>query len=246
MSFAFFFSYARANRRNCERANPLGASTNLLDQLFNDLVTTVHDDLGGDQTRVGYRDVEELRIGDPWPRNLADAVCQARVLVTVFAPGYFESINCGREFLVFKERVQAHRDNHDISMPTPIVPIFWTNENTCRRSPGDWIEEHFGDIQYKQAGMPTRYPGVGCKQLMDLHHQEYRQLIYCLGQAICDLEVRALRALEPAPAFHQLRSAFRTTTGVAGRERELTLELPPAVPVGATAGQPLPLIRPAP
>jgi hypothetical protein len=116
-------------------------------------------------------DIEELTIGTPWPQRLAEAVCHARVLVTVFTPGYFESVNCGREFRVFQDRITHHRARVDPNIPAPIVPVFWTNENACRRGLADPIQHYVREIQYRQVEMPSRYPNSGCKQLMDLYGQ---------------------------------------------------------------------------
>ncbi len=209
MAFTFFFSYARANRWNCERQNLVtGETSNLLDQLFDELVSLVHDDLGGDRSLIGYRDVEELRVGDPWPQRLSEAICKAKVLVTVFTPSYFQSINCGREFNVFLTRVEQHRARSGGGVRTPIVPVFWTDEPSCRRGNYDPINRYLRDIQYRQQGMPARYPSEGCRRLMDLRQQDYRSLTYAVKDAVCDLARCDLAALEGAGNFHELPSAF--------------------------------------
>ena len=100
----FFFSYARANRKNASRERNDGSRYNLVDQFFQRLCQCVSDNVKGDPEKVGYRDLNELHIGAPWPAELANAAKTLPVQIALISPHYFGSLNCGREFEVFLRR----------------------------------------------------------------------------------------------------------------------------------------------
>lgn len=243
MSHLFFFSYARATLRSCDRYNPqTGERYNLLDLLFEELVNLVHPAVGGDRDRIGYRDEAELAIGDPWPERLARAAATAKVLVAVVTPSYLESINCGREFSCFlkrHERLKAQQD--DGTPPTPIVPLFFEDQVHCWPKIPDGARSYFETAQYRQAGLPVDYPKKGYCRLVELEKQPVaRQVLYTVRDRICQLKDMGLPALEGADDFRDLPSAFTCAVPPSAR---LDLSRDPADTIGLPPSRPLPTME---
>ena len=64
-----------------------------------------------------WRDVNDLRTGQRWDDRIGQAVRQSRVLILLMTPKWFESANCRKEYLTFKEVEQG------IGVGEYVVPI---------------------------------------------------------------------------------------------------------------------------
>ena len=122
---AFFFSYARNDRRACFINDPMSPNkgANFIDALFEQLKSGVQRKLGCRFDLTGYRDQNELQAGDIWPERLAEAVCSSGVLVAVLTPNYLQSLNCGREFEVFRKRFELIGENQFYHIVPILLPL---------------------------------------------------------------------------------------------------------------------------
>jgi hypothetical protein len=61
-----------------------------------------------------------LKPGDVWPKTLEEKLNKADIFVPLFSTSFFQSEYCGREILLFKNRLQVG------SSHCPIYPVLWS------------------------------------------------------------------------------------------------------------------------
>jgi len=109
----FFMSYTRVD-------DPVGE----------DGVRTFYDDLKAavsarvqDQTPpLAYLDRENLKPGDSWPDELADALGSCRTFVAIMTARYFTREYCGKEWAIFEKRSRSLGGS---VLPPLIIPVLW-------------------------------------------------------------------------------------------------------------------------
>jgi len=207
----FFLSYARENRKNADRERPDGSQFNLIDQFFERLCKYVSDSTGVNSQKVGYRDISRLDVSAPWPQELVQAMRESPILVAVISPHYLQSLNCGREFEVFRQRYELHKDHAKTAVASPIIPIFWTNIDDCWPCATPKAKDFLLNFQLTGQGLPNDYPALGmCGQSELAKPQAFSQACLVLANRIKQLAERkpALPALDGINDFRELPSAF--------------------------------------
>lgn len=104
-----FISYRRASNEGDDQ---------WVDQFCKTLQAQLHDLVSGDVQL--WRDTAELRSGDKWRPEIADAVLNSGVFVALASRTYFDSPECVKEFDLFLGRLK----NADGGDGRKLVPIF--------------------------------------------------------------------------------------------------------------------------
>ena len=211
MTYQFFFSYARDTYRAAKFDGG-----NWLDQFFDDLSNQVANVTGEKVDAVGYRDIDRLRLAESWGQELIKGMQDSAVLVCIVSPHYLQSLACGREVGLFRERIarlegQLGGDKHRI------IPVFWIGELYCHQHMHPHVKEFLKALQLTQKGLPEGYPRVG---ILDYYGLGQKASCYgiakTLAQRIKELsEMPSLPNLANGLDFNGLRSFFerRESTG---------------------------------
>ncbi len=244
---AFFFSYARNDRRACFITDPMSPykGANFVDALFDELKANVQLKLGCPVDLAGYRDQNELQAGDIWPEKLADAVCSSHVLVALLTPNYLSSLNCGREFAVFQKRFELIEQGDFFH----IVPIFWESSTNCNHHIPAKVRSYFDNVQQFGPNLPENYPAaIGLYDAWRMGPaQDRNKIVIAVAERIASM----IRTCELPPltgfrTFHELPSAFEPTAD--DRVRAEAAERPPSLaeqpPEVRAPGRPLPVLAP--
>jgi hypothetical protein len=249
ISYRFFFSYAREDRRNSVIGNPFNQSrgVNLIDALFEELRGEVQERLGCPPPETAYRDIKDIKAGHVWPVELAEAVCNSCVLIALLTPNYLRSQNCGREFAVFQlrfEKIAKPRFHH-------IVPIFWQSSAYCNPHIPERAREFFNDVQLFGGGLPERYPAaVGLKDIWRMGPQEdfHAIVISTADRIVSMINEQQLPPLAGFENFHHLPSAFALTEADATRAQRAAQPLDMSLPAHGIDVRPatLPLLNATP
>lgn len=188
----FFLSYAHGEQADNDRVG----------RFFSDLSTEIRILTGDDRHEVvGFHDSRNLRAGDPWPRELVEALATASTFVALCSPRYIRSPQCGKEWAVFAERVDAYETATGKHAPS-IIPVFWV-----------WTEDVpavVADIQHRDQSFGERYEAEGLRELMRMDQdRDYHRLVRGLAIRIRDVaRTFELPRLDRRPDFHQVASAF--------------------------------------
>ena len=180
----FFLSYARAN------ADP--AFDPYLEIFFRDLEAEVREQ---EPEAVGFMDRRSIPAGKNWDEEIARALRECRVFVSVYSPKYFASEYCGKEWQAFQDRQDAYGKNPGLS-----IPVLWT--------PQSWLLGRMPavlpEIQYTEGDFGAEYVDVGLKQLMknDRYKTQYRTFVFKFAERL----VKAARAHPQFPEATSLRS----------------------------------------
>jgi hypothetical protein len=128
----FFFSYAHNDA--------LDGTDGHLHKFYKELNELVRGLTG--KSEDGFLDEKRLKAGDEWSKELADALCEAPVMVSVYSPSYFASTVCGQELQVFLERRSKYMEKNPGRRPSNIVPVLWQPCETIPRAlPGFQYEK---------------------------------------------------------------------------------------------------------
>ena len=105
-------------------------------------------------------------------------------------------------------REEQHQRQSGGGVRTPIVPVFWTDEPSCRRGNYDPINRYLRDIQYRQQGMPARdrFGGMSAPDGSPPAGLPFAD-ICGEGRGLRPCALRSASALEGAGNFHELPSA---------------------------------------
>ncbi|MFD0665981.1 TIR-like protein FxsC [Thermocatellispora tengchongensis] len=186
----FFLSYAHTPLLSSRR----GANINLwVERLFDDLCghllawTALRRD-----SDAGFMD-RDIRSGDRWPDQLAEALATCRVFVPLYSPRYFASVECGKEWSAFQQRLDLHPEG---GAPTAIVPALWSP----MREPGG-LPECAHDIQYDDAAFGPRYRQEGFYGLMKVTsmRSHYQRATLALARRIMEAAERLPPVRPSAP-----------------------------------------------
>jgi hypothetical protein len=139
---------------------------------------------------AGFVDRTDIRPGDDWPDELAEALRTAQTMVCLYSPAYFLSEYCGKEMQVFLDRRRNYMRAYAGKKPANIIPVVW--------QPVPWrIPKTLPDIQYKDANLDPDTKGV-----WDLGDQgQSRELVNVADQIA--LRVRDAADLTPLAALPQ-------------------------------------------
>jgi FxsC-like protein len=113
MPLWFFMSYARAIDQQHEGE--------LVRRFFIDLKAEVERRVTELSSPAAFFDQENLNLGDAWPQDISEALCNCRTMVAMMSARYFTSEYCGKEWEIFDRR----RKSHSEPPPPAIIPILW-------------------------------------------------------------------------------------------------------------------------
>src|ERR1700749_1115042 len=110
----FFLSYARLDRETAPK-----------DQ---DYIKSFYEDLRRNLLQmkpqageVGFFDDKGISHGSAWQPTLNQALATCRVLICVYSPAYFISEYCGKEFQIFRTRLDDLQPGGGMAAPPPLI-----------------------------------------------------------------------------------------------------------------------------
>src|SRR5262245_10266655 len=173
MSYAFFLSYARADRDEYLR------------RFHDDLAKLVRGMTGRAEDRVSFSDGEVIEPGEVWEDRLARALQTTSIMVSLCSPTYFQRPYCAREWRVFTDRVARYHGGlpADSERPPLLIPLVWYPAQD--KSVPDVVAE----LQHGHDDFGEAYRENGLQYLLRQkakHDAEYQDLLTRLARWIVD------------------------------------------------------------
>jgi FxsC-like protein len=205
----FFLSYARTPKRDlADRSDP----DRWVYKLYKDLCDEILQLTDVQPEEAGFMD-RENKLGSEWSPELIAALKTCRVFVPLYSRRYFESDNCGREWLAFAQREVMHRAEGGEAVDA-IVPALW------HRMERDQIPEVAKSFQYNHADLGTRYSDEGFYGIMKLrnYRADYQRAVHHLARRIIQIGDQSVAHADDGVQdfgrkdFESLRSAFGPTS----------------------------------
>lgn len=202
----FFLSYARTDSNGHEH----------LKQFYLDLARELRriPGLPSDtpNSEVGFLDMAGIETGEHWAEKIASTLNTSRTLLCLYSLGYFNSSFCGKEFGVFRSRVDDYveKSNPKIERPPSILPVVWDSPARLPKPMPSAVKE----IQYKHAEFGEMYANEGLYFIMkiDKYKSEYDEFLLRFAGRIFDAAQNdRLPPLAEPPAFEAFESAFHAT-----------------------------------
>ena len=217
MSSLFFFSYAS------------NSDSPYLRQFFEELCKEVKERIrwNGD---VGFLDQRNVPLGAPWDNNLREALQTSKVLVCVYAPPYFQSEYCGREWQVFQLRMEQYTKDakaagHENPTPPSVIkPVIWLPTKEQQ------LPEPVRSLQYKVDGEDALHNKLGLqlmtRQRTGKFESEYIAFLGSFAQQIVDAA-----EIELPPADLSQYENFESVPNAFDRPRKVAVQeaVPPNV-----------------
>jgi FxsC-like protein len=150
-----FLSYARMDREKGQRTP---------DPYFERFVTDLKDSLNkfGGADDLLFIDEEGIEPGAEWPDTLVNAVRDCSVFAYMHSPNYFRRPYCGKEWRVFRQRMEAvNAVAVNASQLSPMIPIHWIPMDVALEK----IPDELATLQFTLAGMDLRYARSGMRKL---------------------------------------------------------------------------------
>lgn len=197
----FFVSYAHVDdgdnyiKRFCER-------------LENSVLPRVIADGGS----VGFFDRKGIDLGDTWPKTLAQALQNCRVLIPIYTANYFASEFCGKELAVFRQRLAALGGAEH---PPLILPLLWIPEADLPLP----LPTAIADLQYSYGERGQLLREAGLRQLMRQNrHKDAREDVidYLAGRIVKLAKDHPLPPLAALPDLRATVSEWKRETGDTG------------------------------
>lgn len=211
MNYWFFFSYAHADQDD------------FLNTFYNNLAKEVRGLTGAKEPESGFIDRNGIEHGADWDKTLEKALQSCRVFVPIYTPSYFNSVYCGKEFNVFRDRLhkQLKQQGSDASDPL-ILPVLWNQESNVLEK----IPAAIDKIQYKHGDYPKEYLTEGVLQMVRLgvapnssFYNQYWDFVRKFANTIYTAAKKF--PLPPAPSLTSLanvKSLFSPVTGTTSGE----------------------------
>jgi FxsC-like protein len=193
MSYLFFFSYAREDLP-------------YMKQFYEDLVEEVRSRTGQERNAIGFRDESNIEVGMPWPDELGRALHTAQVFVYLHSPSYFRRKWCGKEWEVFRSRLDAEQTTRGLPQRRPrMLPILWV--------PFDKPPADAAPLQYSQEELGKVYASEGLRYLrcLNCHQDQYRIFLKQFAQRLIEVaeEDGPLADTPGLPVFDNIPDAFQ-------------------------------------
>lgn len=197
----FFLSYAHSSGLGPQDR----FSRNALIQRFGqDLSNAVEERASHPRGIVPGLSDANIPLGGVWARHISDALSRCRTFVPLYAPEYFDSPDCGKEWSLFRHRLEA---NYIISgSPSEgIIPVLWLPTVL------EAVPQAARQIQFTHMSLGREYDTRGLRYLMT--HREYRRSYLRAVDILADRVVAvaegdAPRALEPPQPYTGMPNAF--------------------------------------
>lgn len=202
----FFFSYARKDDRGGKDGG-LGH----LGKFYEDLEYEIGSLSKLSEEKIGFRDTSSIEPGEQWPEQLAEALNVSRVFIYMHSPTYFARPMCGKEWQVFRTRIDEYvEENQDCqARPCLMVPVLWIP--TVQVPVPDCVSniqyshEDFGDI-YAQDGL---YHMMRLSMFEDAYQRFLREFAKRIMQVAENTE---LPGLDTIPEIKDVENAFEEKT----------------------------------
>ena len=203
--YLFFLSYARRDAKG----DPW------LRQFYNRLAREVAR-LSGlpanvEDSEIGFFDDKGIKDGDEWPWSLVSALQTTKVFVCLYSNAYFKSEFGGKEFQIFRSRLDLYRDRHGGIAPSLILPVLWDPIRSVEQLP-----EAVVDIQYTRPEYGESYTQFGLAHLLRKKNAPaYQDFIARFAQHIvkkAETIKNDLPQLSPFPSIKTVKSAFHATS----------------------------------
>jgi FxsC-like protein len=150
-----FLSYARKDREREEGKR---------DPHFQTFVTQLHETVmkrGGVDDPI-FIDEDAIEPGAEWPKALVNALRDCRVFAYLHSPNYFQRPYCGKEWRVFRQRMEAvNAVAVNASQLSPMIPIHWIPTDLAVKK----IPDELTTVQFSMGGMDPRYVGSGMRRI---------------------------------------------------------------------------------
>jgi FxsC-like protein len=157
-------------------------------QFFDDLVEALiaeRDTLDAQKARLGFYDRDGIQLGDSWTHELAEALRTCQVFVYIQSEAYFSRPWCGREWTVFRNRINRWMQGPQATGARPplMLPILWKPPT---RNPPATVAV---DIQYGHREFGEAYVQNGLHTLMKLERfrDDYQEFLSRLAQRILQI-----------------------------------------------------------
>ena len=168
MSHLFFLSYAHDRE---------GVVTPFQRKFFDDLVAEISRRHGLPKDEVGFLD-EDIGTGQVWSDRLVEALKSCKVFVFLQEPTYFQRPWCGREWHVFRSRLDLASRATAAAERLPLMfPVFWV--------PTSELPALAGEIQFADRELGDDYVRQGLFDLMRLKMDtEYIKVLRVMADRI--------------------------------------------------------------
>lgn len=212
----FFLSYAHSPWDDRSRPDP----DLWIGKLYDDLCELVKELAGlPSGARPGFMD-RDLRQGQEWPDQLANALATCRVFVPLYSHRYFRSEHCGKEWFAFNRR----RLNLKAKNANPVETIV----------PALWIPVHDGmlpeaatSVQYNSHAFGELYAEHGFFGIMKVSRwrEAYEEAVYLLARQIVTAAAASPLAPGERVPYESLHSAFGGTARMGPGDRPLRITI---------------------
>lgn len=154
-NYLFFLSYARLDRD--------GDHYQCVRKFYDDLVMEVRGLKPLPKNNIGFFDGEDIEPGDEWPEKLGEALRTSQVFVCLFSPTYFTQVYCGKEWQVFRSRIDTYTTQSPSGTKRPplILPVLLYPPEQLSPLP-----DAVSDIQYTYDDFPDGYKQEGLRMMM--------------------------------------------------------------------------------
>ena len=171
----FFFSYAHSPQDDQGGTDP----DVWVDKLYKDLCNHVKGlaELPRGAS-PGFID-RQLRQGDEWPDQLANALATCRVFVPLYSRRYFRSVHCGKEWFAFAMRRVNYRSRNGGAVDA-IIPALWIP------LPDGMLPKAASSVQYNSPDFDPLYGEHGFYGIMKVRRWRdiYDEAVYLLARRI--------------------------------------------------------------
>lgn len=197
----FFVSYARSDT---------GEGDTLIEEFYNDLALAVRREKGLLKTplnEVAFFDRSNIEPGDLWSPKLTEALQTSRVMLCLFSPNYFQSDYCGKEFYLFRRRVDEHFKQKSILAPN-LIPIIWHTPDSIFRYLSDYVSE----VQFDHIEFGETYTKYGLRRMKEQSrfNDQYREFVAQCAQLIVKVAERhSLPKLPEIGTIAEVENPFR-------------------------------------
>jgi hypothetical protein len=204
MAYWAFLSYARDDSRN----DPW------ISKFADDLKEALRVLLGPQHEPLFY-DSETITAGSRWREVLAAGLCQSRVCVALCSTSYVSSAFAGKEYQVFLDRIDRHKQRTGVSA-TALFPIIWAPSLI------DPFPAAIKDIQFTDASLPQSYAERGLLGLLknERFKADYIDFVDQLAEKVVVAGRSPMQPLAQLPAFTQIEHAFLSKRGPAAPRTE--------------------------
>jgi FxsC-like protein len=199
MSYLFFLSYAREDNN----------TDGLVKKFYEDLSRDIAGKIAVSPKDVGFFDGAKIEPGAVWDQKLVLALQQSGVFIAIYSPYYFQKKFCGKEWAVFKSRVDAYAKAlpKGAEFPALMFPVLWQKETYVLER----IPAQISKIQYKSDAYGKAYAEQGLRVMLrnKKFRQQYDDFIPVLADKIIEAAERhKLPALPNPPALDQVVETF--------------------------------------